>query len=250
MDFQKTITTSKDLSRALGSEPHSGSALLPFSQEQDFRELYSYFKNKSVAIVGPSPHLIGENRGKDIDEYDIVCKVGHHYRIKNADDYGKRIDVLFNGCFPDCYTVEEYGGHNIKKIICPIKTCIPGIRDVHNRDIYGFYSKLKEYHKDIDFNTIGLFLCDMDHKIGTRALLGSCAVAFLLEMDLEELGIYGFTWFSEGEPCSSDYNKQYRDTNEKISNPHGCPLKPEVTYIKKMIEGSSYKVYATPLVPL
>ena len=32
-------------------------------------------KNKRVALVGPSPHLVGSNLGDKIDSFDIVCRI-------------------------------------------------------------------------------------------------------------------------------------------------------------------------------
>ena len=37
-----------------------------------FSSQKNYFKNKSVALVGPSPHLEGKSLGKLIDKYDSV----------------------------------------------------------------------------------------------------------------------------------------------------------------------------------
>ena len=148
------------------------------------------------------------------------------------------MDVLFNGCFPNIYKIDDFKNHNIKRIICPIKCCIPNILDVHKRDIYGFYKNLKSYHKDISFNNISLFSCQIDSIMKTRATLGSFAILFLLNMDLDTLGIYGFTWLFGKE----QYNKQYHNFNKRIINPHGTNMEIEVRFINNMIKKSNINI--------
>ena len=61
----------------------------------------SLIDKKRVAIVGPSPHLLGSNMGKKIDSYDIVCRL-NEVRPKGLEaDYGSKADILFwhlNNC--------------------------------------------------------------------------------------------------------------------------------------------------------
>ena len=70
------INNMNDFKKIIAHEPHYGSPILPYSQNDDFKELNNFFEGKRVAIVGPSPSLIGQNKGDEIDNYDIVCKVG------------------------------------------------------------------------------------------------------------------------------------------------------------------------------
>lgn len=160
------------------------------------------------------------------------------YNIDDPKNYGSRCDVLFNGCFPSHYNIEDYSNHNIKRIICPIKSCIPNLLDIHKRDIYGFYNKLKNYHTDICFNNISLFSCYIDNVMKTRATLGSFAILFLLNIDLKELGIYGFTWLFGKE----QYNKKYHDFNKRIINPHGTNMEIEARFINNMIKKSNINI--------
>lgn len=101
MNFKKDIKNIEEFKRIIAHEPYSGSPILPYSQENDFKELAEYFKGKSVAIVGPAPDLIGQNKGKEIDNYDIVCKVGQMFNVDDSENYGMKCDILFLGCFPN-----------------------------------------------------------------------------------------------------------------------------------------------------
>jgi hypothetical protein len=51
-----------------------------------------YLQDKKVAFVGPSPYLVGLNREKLIDSYDVVVRIQSD--ILSVEDYGSRIDVI------------------------------------------------------------------------------------------------------------------------------------------------------------
>jgi len=65
--------------------------------DENLREL---IEGKRVCICGPSVSQVGTNFGKEIDSYDIVCRVNMHLPLENKDDFGKRTDILFNGSWP------------------------------------------------------------------------------------------------------------------------------------------------------
>jgi hypothetical protein len=58
------------------------------------------FQGKSVAIVGPSPSLIGKGLGEKIDSYDVVIRPNLHFDIPEHRkvDYGSRFEI-FSSCF-------------------------------------------------------------------------------------------------------------------------------------------------------
>ena len=238
------INNIDEFKKIIGKEPYYGSPKLPFNQEEDYNQLNEFFKNKSVAIVGPAPDLISKNKGSEIDSFDIVCKVGHHYKINDSENYGKRMDVLFNSCLPiyntnKCeYNFDYLNNNDIKRIICPIKPCIPGILDVHKRNIFDTYENIKKKNPNIYFNNISLFSCNIDNKINTRCTLGSFSIIFLLNMPIVKLGIYGFTWFQN----KNSYNKEYHNIDKTVINPHGTDMKIEARYIKHLISKTNIKI--------
>lgn len=229
-----TIRTNEEFISFIAHEPFYGTPMLPYSQDADFEELNHFFKNKSVAIVGPAPELIGQNKGAEIDQYDIVCKVGLN-KINDIENYGSRCDVLFNGCFPNYSPRNELV--NVNRVICPIKPCIPGILDVHKRDIWGHYQYLKNILPHIQFNAIGLSSCDFDNKYKTRATLGTFSINFLLKQDLKKLGVYGFTWYKNGV-----HHPHYSSLN-KVVSPHGFPFEIEINGLREEIKISNVNIY-------
>tara|TARA_B100001057_G_scaffold500688_1_gene617171 strand:+ start:11567 stop:12322 length:756 start_codon:yes stop_codon:yes gene_type:complete len=240
MNFKKRIDNIEEFKQLISHEPHYGTPDLPFSQEKDFEELADFFKGKRVAIVGPAPDLVGQNKEEEIDNYDIICKVGEMFNINDTINYGTKCNVLFLGCFPN---LEDHKSHkpkninkkNIQKIICPIKSCIPGIYDVHKRDIWKHYNYLKSELPEINFYNIGILSCLFDNEAKTRSTLGTFAINFLLKQDLKELGIYGFTWYK-----TSGYHSQYGQQN---IGSHGYSHNIEISYLKQLIINSKFKIY-------
>ena len=238
MDLQ--INSVLDFKQIIAHEPHYGMPILPYNQTKDFIKLDEYFKDKRVAIVGPSPSLINKNKGDEIDSFDIVCKVGEMFNMKDYKNYGKKMDVLFLGCFPDLKKSIPHEPHNlinnnIKNIICPIKPCIPGVRDVHNRDIWKHYNYLKEKLPKINFYNIGLLSCLFDNTAKTRATLGTFSINYLLHSSAKEIGIYGFTWYNN-ESYHHEYGQKKKDT-------HGFSYKLEKKLLKTFINNSKKKIY-------
>ena len=238
-----TINNLKEFQQIIRNEPHHGIPKLPYSQKEAFEALDKYFKDKRVVIVGPSPSLIGKNKGKDIDSYDIVCKVGQMFNMDESIDYGKKIDVLFLGCFPNLkkthgaieHEPDNLNNRNIKHIICPIKPCIPGVRDVHNRDIWKHYNYLKKEMPNIKFSNIGLLSCLFDNIAKTRSTIGTFAINYLLHSSAKEIGIYGFTWYN-----NEGYHPKYG--NKKLGS-HGFPYKLEKKLLAHLIKMSKKKIY-------
>ena len=57
--------------------------------------LNEIIKGKRVALVGPSPHLMGLEMGEKIDSYDVICRLNEVFPTGMGDDYGSRTDVSF-----------------------------------------------------------------------------------------------------------------------------------------------------------
>ena len=227
------INNLDEFKNIINHEPYYGIPILPINQEDDFNELYEYFNNKTVAIVGPSSILEEQNKGKEIDKYDIVCKVGEMFNFKNK-NFGSRIDVLFNGCFPNIHKIENFTDINLKRIICPIKPCINGILDVHKRNIYKHYNYLKTNLPMIKFNKIGLLSCQFDNEAQTRATLGTFSIYFLLQQNIKKLGIYGFDWYN---------NNYFKEYTHQYKGSHGFSFELEKKLLKKYLLETKIEIY-------
>ena len=88
--------------------------------------LKSLIEGKRVAIVGPSPHLMGTKMGELIDSYDVVCRLNEIFPNGLEDDYGTRTDIAFwNLCNAAMPNFKQMIIENKKKleeinlIVCP-----------------------------------------------------------------------------------------------------------------------------------
>lgn len=64
MKLKERIDNIEEFKQIIGNESYYQNPLLPFSQEDDFKELFNFFKGKRIVIVGPAPDLIGKNKGE------------------------------------------------------------------------------------------------------------------------------------------------------------------------------------------
>ena len=164
--------------------------------------LSTHFENKKIALVGPSPHLLGKNHGKFIDTFDLIIRINALGVVQEMEkDYGSRTDIAFMTLSQEAVEIyskmkEEVNFEKLKLII-------------HPRDEYNFNPitkrektmNVREYYKqlklDIEFKHITeptfeerceIFKCFP----GT----GSLAIFELLRYDFLELYICGFSFYT------------------------------------------------------
>ena len=89
-------------------------------------ELLSILKDKKVAVVGPSPHLMGSKLGKLIDSYDLVCRINEVHPTGYEEDYGSNTDIVFHNCgtafidtFGDRLLAKSIISKYLKFVVCP-----------------------------------------------------------------------------------------------------------------------------------
>jgi hypothetical protein len=178
-----------------------------------------FFKNKTVAIIGPSPSIKDTDNGEDIEKhYDIIVRINKGWKHSvELDKYiGRRTDVLYN-CIDNN---EECGGvinteyvknTGLKLIIDPIKfACYK----TDERDtIFHRYYRLNRYtffhlnnKGEIPF---GMVCPDKysvwDTAADTRINTGLLAIIDILHLDVKQVYVKGFTFFKDG------YVMQYRN---------------------------------------
>jgi len=75
--------------------------ILPYSRRfKLFREdqYFDYLKGKRVIIVGPADYLVGQEKGKEIDQYDIIVRLNLGCPVPKdlVSDLGSRTDILYH----------------------------------------------------------------------------------------------------------------------------------------------------------
>jgi len=191
----------------------------------DIHYFHKKLKNKSIAVVGPSPYLENKNLGNYIDSFDYVVRINKGYKLtENPKDYGSRTDILYhvvnqhneNGGPLNNNLLNQY---NIKYVI----GCYPlldydentsfdnigTIRDYFQleRDINNFYKIHKKKYKKFE------------NKIGTRPNAGTICIWDLLKSPCSKIYITGFSLFKGG------YSKLYRDKIDGNDNLEEAVLK-------------------------
>ena len=115
--------------------------------------LENYIQGKKIIIVGPSPHLIGKQKGSFIDSFDTVIRVNEFGITPDLEkDYGSRTDISFLTLSEEAIQIylqmkEDVNYENLKLI-------------VHPRDEYNFNPltnireeiNVKEYYKLLNLN--------------------------------------------------------------------------------------------------
>ena len=200
-----------------------------------------FFKNKKVAIIGPSPSIRNEENGDFIEEnYDVIVRINKQWKHDpSLDKYiGKRTDMIYN-CLDFS---EECGGtmdvdylknNNIKMIVDPIQYLYDNKKQ---RDYYLFsgtyrlnmytYFHLNNKNK-IPFGMIDPIKYKVwDKCADTRINTGLLAIVDILHCDIKELYVKGFTFFKDG------YVKDYRSSINNIE----FIEKDSAQHVKKRLE--------------
>lgn len=183
-----------------------------FKEYEKDNKLVEILTGKRIVIVAPSPSLMGKNNGELIDSYDVVVRVGNLIPIekKIQSDYGKKTDILINSFneFEINIALENIEFlKSLKYIICSMVS-----------------TNFKKQH-DIFFNTLrnegilchnvdDMYLWKLFKEIGTICNVGFSGLNVLLNYDIVELYVTGFTFYNMGK-----FGKVYRDDYYDIIPP-------------------------------
>jgi hypothetical protein len=208
------------------------------------KELRDLLKGKRVALVGPSPHLLGKECGSKIDESDLVCRINNIVDEEHAIDYGRKNDIIFHSCptlwihnFASKLERDKEVTRNIKFVVCP---SLKAIHDGSGSVIENF-KKINKY--DIPFWWIGpKNYWILRNRVGVEPNSGTMAIMILLSCSVKELLITGFSFYAQYSDNQS-YNACYYnggDYNPGNDNGVRSPLVghqqgPQIHYIANHI---------------
>ena len=210
-------------------------------------ELWNYLEGKRVAFVGPAPYMNGENKGAEIDEYDVVVRIQHG--IPNSTDYGSRTDIV-QSCLNS-----NYGPPLVKHLMFTMPNDRPkyvicnDTASQHKPD--GTWAFVDEVY-DETFAQLEVPLIHLKNEDGTwdRWALywqiypkqhienfnnqnythytanfnsGYGALNYLMRYPIKELVVYGLDFYNAGIPQTDEqkYDKSYTDTYGKSGTPNG-----------------------------
>ncbi len=195
-------------------------------KRKDAKSYNGYLKDKTVAIVGASSHLIGKKEGEFIDSHDVVVRTNNSSVIPSElhEDYGSRTDV-------------GYLWH-------PIMRFSPYQKSVSQNMKYVFLSQNRHFKTGMPVRTVSEdidwlkrhniviasepwrvsdtrhleYLCYLECKVSPNA--GMIATCHLLRQPLKSLYVTGFSFHREG---SVEFGKEgtyriYYDNKEHRTN--------------------------------
>ena len=209
-------------------------------------QIKNIFKNKRVVLIGPAPELELKNKADFFNTFDLICGVNSTYNL--GDNYGERIDILFNTTNPgSCKLLSD----NInKKKLATIKYLLGTNKNNKNKNKNAFikYSKiLGNINRDIKCFDISDFCNKIEYdndktkNITCQFHTGTFAIAFLLHCDLTELYIDGITFYNNGR-FGNVWAKGYFTTNNLLNNSHKGTMQHELEYINDLISNTEFKV--------
>jgi len=193
-------------------------------------------KNKKVIFVGPSNYLIGKNKGKYIDSFDIVVRSGNAINMnKNLyNDYGSRTDIIYlnnpfvRACYP--LPLNEWKEKGLKEIV---------IRD-NFTDIINAINKIikcrscYEIHKELSDKLSG-------------AILGSYLITDIIKQNPKSFYLTGITFYNKGHDYYKGYErKEIKELKRNEKKTRKKPIKVHSynnnnNYIKEMIKKYNIK---------
>ena len=180
-------------------------------------KVFSMFKDKSVALIGPAQNLIGTSKGNYIDSFDIVCRVQNGFIIDTEfeTDYGKRCDVMFNTCnlttLCSLKRNKDYIKKDCKLVICPIEAMVyPDQKDykISNKNVF-------ENYQDIGIDIPFFKVPDFSEPRGLNT--GMQSINFLLTTEAKSIYIAGFDFHKGNDgPNNKSMWTTYLCSIEKI----------------------------------
>lgn len=131
-----------------------------------------FFKNKSVALVGNARGLLQKSFGKEIDSYDIVCRINRGFLLteKYSEHYGSRTDIIFLNIYKTL-------SHHLKHKNFVIIQMTPSEEPVE-KVAYCFPKQ--------DLNDL--------KQLVQLPSTGLRCIHYLSKTDVKNIGIFGFDW--------------------------------------------------------
>jgi hypothetical protein len=200
--------------------------------------LENLLNNKRVAIVGPAAYLMGENKGEEIDNYDVVIRPNAFSVLPSLyKDYGSRTDIMFHNMgtawMPGLKEQIEKNLDNFKSlkmvILSSLKAtgsdawhqwpdnyisaCVDNFNQVNQFDIPYWWIGMENYKK-------------IYNEVGCELYTGITTVLISTDCNPSELYLTGFDFYSSSKIYADGYlasvDSSQETTNRGNSHGDGC----------------------------
>lgn len=146
-----------------------------------------YVRDKNVIIVGPSAYAKEDCHGTDVDSYDVIVRINHHYKKIREEDrkvVGHRTDVIYHNADPSLITQQDINYWRKYKVKIVTIYCWK-TRPI---DQYGLDSF---YYIDEDDS----FFRKLEREMKTIPNSGNVAMLHLLSLQTKILSVVGFDFY-------------------------------------------------------
>jgi len=193
---------------------------------------FNFLKGKNIVIVGPAGYLENEEKGKEIDSFDIVIRLNQAIPINNSKSRGTKTNVLYHTLFskPLIYKDQKYIKN--KDLINGNDVSIwknQGVKWVVTYE-HGLWRKrirlVKKYLDKMFWITIPSSFCSIiRNDMGTIPNTGVYAILHVLCAEIKSLYVLGFDFHATGAYYCNDIgtfssmmemSEQWHDTKMQI----------------------------------
>ena len=142
-----------------------------------------WFKDKSIAIVGNSKHLLSCSHGENIDSHDVVCRINRSFKIipprtnKYIRHYGTKTNFLFVNLIRTSghsHNVREMGPY---KIIQTTACEVP-----------------PKYSKIVSAVVDGSTIKELSDQLSMKPSTGLRVLYIISKCDPKMVSVFGFDW--------------------------------------------------------
>ena len=191
--------------------------------------LLELVKGKSISLIAPAPYLVGMDRGKEFDNYDLIARPNEIIPLPDLrKDYGNRTDLLFcNFGTPWMPGIKRKIQLNdnveyFKKIKMVIGSAIKADHSEVNFLQWSddYVSNVPSNFQSINhFNLPFYWIGVRDYKnlhniIGVEFNTGIAAIAILLHYPIAKLNLAGFSFYHGGNSYKELYCDGHMDSQD------------------------------------
>jgi len=198
-------------------------------------------KNKKVALVGPSPHILGKKQGSFIDSFDIVIRV-NEFGIPSSlyEDYGSKTNIIFvalhensNSIFKEMIKKNDLS--TLKFVLCISHeyNLQPNSERERSLSVFKYY---KDLNLDIKFVHLGNEqFFERCKKFDSFPSTGSSVIYELVKSEVKELYVTGMSFYTtkfQYNDEKSEIWKKFGPKNQNILRASGHDTKKEVHFLR------------------
>lgn len=203
------------------------------------------FDNKSITVIGPSPHLRGKKLGSFFDTFDLTIRINELCSDRTKNDYGKNNDVIFitlpdNSInhYKNLFSKSKKELESVKHFICPRNSL--HVTPFHLQEFKKENNIFKNFEK-LNLNHELLHIGDkvnekIENDIGFHPSTGTLSLAFLSKFNFKQLYISGFSFYLTKQRYNYQKAKLMKKSyNRKINYlPPGHKNIQEILYLQKL----------------